>query len=142
MKNIERDEEIYHKRMIDKRTLQSVGDEYGLSRERIRGIVAKLHRVKLREKEKESRCLNPEVMGDIQWSSVRIVNCLINEGAIGMSIEEFIKNFNYNRLLRTPNFGGKAIQELCRKLEEHGYKDIEHLQKYQPNNLCDRIRRA
>ena len=142
MKNIERDEEIYHKRMMDKRTLQSVGDEYGLSRERIREIVAKLHRVKLREKEKGSRCLNPKVMGDIQWSSVRIVNCLINEGAIGMPIEEFIKNFNYNKLMITPNFGRKAIQELCRKLEVHGYKDIEHLQKHQPNSLCDRIRRA
>ena len=153
MKNIERDEEIYHKRMMGKRTLQSVGDEYGLSRERIREIVAKLHRVKLREKEKGSRCLNPKVMGDIQWNSVRIVNCLTyyhlhhecsadSKGVMGMPIEEFIKSFNYNKMMLAPNFGRKAIQELCRKLEEHGYKDIEHLQKHQPNSLCDRIRRA
>ena len=144
MKNIERDEEIYHKRMMDKRTLQSVGDEYGLSRERIREIVAKLHRVKLREKEKGSRCLNPKVMGDIQWNSVRIVNCLTyyHKGVMEMSIEEFIKSFNYNKMMLARNFGRKAIQELCRKLEVHGYKDIEHLKNHQPNSLCDRIRRA
>ena len=65
-------------------------------------------------------------MGDIQWSSVRIVNCLVNEGAIEMSIEEFIEIFNFHRLMRVPNFGRKAMQELCRKLEQHGYKDIDH----------------
>ena len=31
MKNIERDEEIYHKREVEGRTLKSIGDEYGLS---------------------------------------------------------------------------------------------------------------
>ena len=122
----ERDEEIYYKREVEKRTLKSIGDEYGLSSERIRGIIARLYRKKLIEKEMGSRWLNPKVMGDIQWSSVRIVNCLVNEGAIEMSIEEFIEIFNFNRLMRVPNFGRKAMQELCRKLEQHGYKDIDH----------------
>ena len=144
MKNIERDEEIYHKRMMDKRTLKSIGDEYGLSIGRIRGITARVHRMKFLEKEMGSRWLNPKVMGDIQWNSVRIVNCLnyYHKGVMEMSIEEFIKSFNYNKMMLAPNFGRKAIQELCRKLAVHGYKDIEHLQKYQPNSLCDRIRRA
>ncbi len=122
----ERDEEIYYKREVEKRTLKSIGDEYGLSSERIRGITARLYRKKLIEKEMGSRWLNPKVMGDIQWSSVRIVNCLTNEGAIEMSIEEFIEIFNFHRLMRVPNFGRKAMQEICRKLEEHGYKDIDH----------------
>jgi len=122
----ERDEEIYYKREVEKRTLKSIGDEYGLSSERIRGITARLYRKKLIEKEMGSRWLNPKVMGDIQWSSVRIVNCLVNEGAIEMSIEEFIEIFNFHRLMRVPNFGRKAMQELCRKLEQHGYKDIDH----------------
>lgn len=122
----ERDEEIYYKREVEKRTLKSIGDEYGLSSERIRGIIARLYRKKLIEKEMGSRWLNPKVMGDIQWSSVRIVNCLVNEGAIEMSIEEFIEIFNFHRLMRVPNFGRKAMQELCRKLEQHGYKDIDH----------------
>ena len=122
----ERDEEIYYKREVEKRTLKSIGDEYGLSSERIRGITARLYSKKLIEKEMGSRWLNPKVMGDIQWSSVRIVNCLVNEGAIEMSIEEFIEIFNFHRLMRVPNFGRKAMQELCRKLEQHGYKDIDH----------------
>lgn len=122
----ERDEEIYYKREVEKRTLKSIGDEYGLSSERIRGITARLYRKKLIEKEMGSRWLNPKVMGDIQWSSVRIVNCLINEGAIEMSIEEFIEIFSFHRLMRVPNFGRKAMQEVCEKLEQHGYKDIDH----------------
>ena len=71
-----RDEEIYHKREVEGRTLKSIGDEYGLSSERIRGITAKLCRMKFLEKEMGSRWLNPKVMGDIQWSSVRIINSL------------------------------------------------------------------
>ena len=121
-----RDEEIYYKREVEKRTLKSIGDEYGLSSMRIRGITAKICRMKFLEKEMGSRWLNPKVMGDIQWSSVRIVNCLVNEGAIEMSIEEIIEIFNFHRLMRVPNFGRKAMQELCRKLEQHGYKDIDH----------------
>ena len=130
----ERNEEIYHKREVEGRTLKSIGDEYGLSSERIRGITAKICRMKFMEKEMGSRWLNPKVMGDIQWSSVRIANCLINEGAIEMSIEEFIKIFNFHRLMRVPNFGKKAMQELCRKLEEHGYKDIDHFRSAKLSN--------
>jgi hypothetical protein len=129
-----RDEEIYYKREVEKRTLKSIGDEYGLSSMRIRGITAKICRMKFLEKEMGSRWLNPKVMGDIQWSSVRIVNCLVNEGAIEMSIEEFIKTFNFHRLMRVPNFGKKAMQELCRKLEEHGYKDIDHFRSAKLSN--------
>ena len=140
MKNIERDEEIYHKREVEGRTLKSIGDEYGLSIGRIRGITARVHRMKVLEKEMGSRWLNPKVMSDIQWSSVRIVNCLITEGAIEMPIEEFIKSCNYNKLIITTNFGRKPIQELCRKLKEHGYKDNENLQKYQQTNLREIIR--
>ena len=53
----ERDEEIYYKREVEKRTLKSIGDEYGLSSERIRGIIARLYRKKLIEKEMGSRWL-------------------------------------------------------------------------------------
>ncbi len=136
----ERNEEIYHKREVEKRTLKSVGDEYGLSIGRIRGITARVHRMKFLEKEMESRCLNPKVMGDIQWNSVRVKNCFTyyhyhhdhecsvgSKGVMGMSIEEFIKNFNYHKLMRVPNFGRKTLLHVCERLEDHGYKDIEHL---------------
>ena len=53
--NIERNKEIYRKRVIEKRTLKSVGDEYGLSTESIRRIVARLDRAKLLEEKNRSR---------------------------------------------------------------------------------------
>jgi hypothetical protein len=121
-----RDEEIYHKREVEKRTLKSIGDEYGLSTERVRTIEAIMCRMKLLEKKMGSRWLNPKVMGDIRWTNVRVINCLRNEGAMELSIEEFIETYNFYKLMRIPNFGRKALQEICEKLEEHGYKDIEH----------------
>ncbi len=126
----ERDLEIYHKREVEGRTLKSIGDEYGLSREQIRGIAARVYRRKLVEKEMGPRWSNPKIMADICWSNVRVINCLRNEYAMELPIEEFIKSFNYHRLMRVPNFGKKAMQEVCEKLEEHGYKDIEHLRSY------------
>ena len=123
----ERNKEIYHKREVEKRTLKSIGDEYGLSGESIRRIVAKINRIKLWKKEKSLICLNPKIMGDIEWNSVRVKNCLIYEGAMELPIEEFIKNFNYHKLMRVPNFGRKALLHVCERLEDHGYKDIEHL---------------
>ena len=121
-----RDEEIYHQREVEGRTLKSIGDEYGLSSERIRGITAIVYRMKLLEKEKGSRWSNPKIMNDIRWTNVRVVNCLYNENAIELTIEEFIETYNFYKLMRIPNFGKKAMQEVCEKLEQHGYKDIDH----------------
>jgi len=126
----ERDLEIYHKREVEGRTLKSIGDEYGLSIERIRGIAARIYRMKSAEKEMGLRWSNPKTMADICWSNVRIPNCFYNENAMDLPIEEFIKNFNYHRLMRISNFGKKSIKEICEKLEEYGYKDIEHLRSY------------
>ena len=70
--------------------------------------------------------MNPKLMSDIQWDNVRVKNCLRNENAMELSIEEFIEIFNFHRLMRVPNFGKKALQHICEKLEQHGYKDIEH----------------
>ena len=121
-----RDEEIYHQREVEGRTLKSIGDEYGLSIERVRGIAAIVYRMKLLEKEMGSRWSNPKIMNDIRWTNVRVVNCLCNENAMELPIEEFIETYNFYKLMRIPNFGKKAMQEVCEKLEEHGYKDIDH----------------
>lgn len=70
--------------------------------------------------------MNPKLISDIQWDNVRVRNCLRNENAMELPIEEFIEIFNFHRLMRVPNFGKKALQHVCEKLEQHGYKDIEH----------------
>jgi len=130
-----RDEEIYHQREVEGRTLKSIGDEYGLSSERIRGIAAIVYRMKLLEKEKGSRWSNPKIMNDIRWTNVRVLNCLYNENAMELPIEEFIETYNFYKLMRIPNFGKKAMQEVCEKLEEHGYKDIDH---FRSAKACNR----
>jgi len=130
----ERDLEIYHKREVEGRTLKSIGDEYGLSSERIRGITARVYRKKLIEKEMGSRWSNPKIMNDIRWTNVRVINCLYNENAMELPIEEFIETFNFHKLMRIPNFGKKAMQEVCEKLEEHGYKDIDHFRSAKLSN--------
>lgn len=81
--------------------------------------------------------MNPKLMSDIQWDNVRVKNCLRNENAMELSIEEFIEIFNFHRLMRAPNFGKKALQHICEKLEEHGYKNIEHLRSLKLSNRRD-----
>lgn len=115
--NIERNKEIYHKRVIEKRTLKSVGDEYGLSTESIRRIVARLDRAKLLKEKNRSRLLNPKVMKDIWWSR-RIYNCLYNENLLHVSIKDFAENEDfYKTLQRTPNMGKKGIEEIYSALK-------------------------
>tara|TARA_R100000951_G_C2600819_1_gene168122 strand:- start:384 stop:869 length:486 start_codon:yes stop_codon:yes gene_type:complete len=137
-----RDEEIYHKREVEKRTLKSIGDEYGLSAGRVGGIAAKVYRMKLLEKEKGSRWSNPKIMNDIRWTNVRVMNCLYNQNAMELPIKEFIENFNFYKLMRIPNFGKKALQEVCEKLEEHGHKDIEHFRSLKACNRREREKAA
>lgn len=79
--------------------------------------------------------MNPKLMSDIEWNNVRVRNCLRNENAMELSIEEFIEIFNYYKLRRVPNFGKKALQHVCEKLEDHGYKDLDHLRSAK---ACDR----
>lgn len=115
--NIERNKEIYHKRVIEKRTLKSVGDEYGLSTESIRRIVARLDRAKLLREKYRSRLLNPKVMKDIWWSR-RIYNCLYSENLLHVSIKDFAENADfYKTLQRTPNMGKKGIEEIYSALK-------------------------
>jgi hypothetical protein len=52
-----------------------------------------------------------------------------------LPIEEFIETYNFYKLMRIPNFGKKAMQEVCEKLEEHGYKDIDH---FRSAKACNR----
>jgi DNA-directed RNA polymerase sigma subunit (sigma70/sigma32) len=50
---IARSREIYRLRTEEKLSLQTIGDQYGLSRERVRQIIAKHERVYLRREQLE-----------------------------------------------------------------------------------------
>jgi len=127
MKNTARNEEVYHKRVVEKRTLQSVADEYGITRERVRQIVAKIDKKALWEAARASRPSPPKVMKDIWWSR-RAYNCLYNEDLLRVSLEDFVENVSHSRLIhRVPNMGKKTIEEICKRLEENGQQNISHL---------------
>ena len=127
MKNMERNEGVYHKRVVEKRTLQSVADEYGITRERVRQIVAKLDKKALWEAVRASRPSPPSIMKDIWWSR-RVYNCLYNEDLLRVSLSDFVEHLSHNRLMgRIPNMGKKSVEEICKRLEENGQQDISHL---------------
>ncbi len=127
MKNMARNEEVYHKRVVEKRTLQSVADEYNITRERVRQIVVKMDKKALWEAARASRPSPPKVMKDIWWSR-RAYNCLYNEDLLRVSLEDFVENVSHSRLIhRVPNMGKKTIEEICKRLEENGQQDISHL---------------
>ena len=127
MKNTARNEEVYHKRVVEKRTLQSVADEYGITRERVRQIVAKIDRKALWEAARASRSSPPRTMKDIWWSR-RVYNCLYNEDLLRVSLSDFVEHLSHNRLMgRIPNMGKKSVEEICKRLEENGQQDISHL---------------
>jgi DNA-directed RNA polymerase alpha subunit len=127
MKNMARNEEVYHKRVVEKRTLQSVADEYNITRERVRQIVVKMDKKALWEAARASRPSPPKVMKDIWWSR-RAYNCLYNEDLLRVSLEDFVENVSHSRLIhRVPNMGKKTIEEICKRLEENGQQNISHL---------------
>jgi DNA-directed RNA polymerase alpha subunit len=127
MKNMERNEGVYHKRVVEKRTLQSVADEYGITRERVRQIVAKIDKKALWEAVRASRSSPPSIMKDIWWSR-RVYNCLYNEDLLRVSLSDFVEHLSHNRLMgRIPNMGKKSVEEICKRLEENGQQDISHL---------------
>jgi DNA-directed RNA polymerase alpha subunit len=127
MKNTARNEEVYHKRVVEKRTLQSVADEYGITRERVRQIVSKLDKKALWEAARASRPSPPSIMKDIWWSR-RVYNCLYNEDLLRVSLSDFVEHLSHNRLMgRIPNMGKKSVEEICKRLEENGQQDISHL---------------
>jgi hypothetical protein len=127
MKNMARNEEVYHKRVVEKRTLQSVADEYNITRERVRQIVVKMDKKALWEAVRASRPSPPRVMKDIWWSR-RAYNCLYNEDLLQLSPEDFVENVSHSRLIhRVPNMGKKTIEEICKRLEENGQQNISHL---------------
>ena len=113
-----RNQQIYHERVVEKRTLQSIALKYGVSRERVRQIVAKEEGQKALEK------TFPEVpvyVRDIFWTT-RVYNVLYNEDLTPLFLQEFIEYLGVNDIRRAPNLGKVGLTEIKTKLAKHGYE--------------------
>lgn len=113
-----RNQQIHHERVVEKRTLQSIALKYGVSRERVRQIVAKIDAVTNLMK---SFPEVPVYVKDIPWE-VRTYNCLCNENLTPMFLAEFVEYARRNDLRRIPNLGKVSLREIKTKLAKHGYE--------------------
>ena len=89
-----RNQEIYKERVVEKRTLQSIALKYGVSRQRVRQIVAKIDAITNLMK---SFPEVPVYVKDIPWE-VRTYNCLCNENLTPMFLAEFVEYTKTNDL--------------------------------------------
>jgi len=113
-----RNQEIYKERVVERRTLQAVADKYGVSRERVRQIVAKIDAITNLMK---SFPEVPVYIKDIPWE-VRTYNCLCNENLTPMFLAEFVEYTKTNDLRQIPNLGKVSLREIKTKLAQHGYE--------------------
>ena len=110
---------IYRMRVIEKRTLDSIGAKYNLSRERVRQIVYKAENLmKYRrwiEARKQSNGKMPVGALDL---SVRVRNALLNMGVADLNLLLFIDTVSPQEIMKEPNFGRRSLKELIAAIEE------------------------
>ena len=98
-KNSERNERIYEQRKLG-RTLKSIGDEFGLSSERIRGLCVRHERLKINIKR-----------GGVFLLSSRAQNVIRN-----LSNDDDFE-WSYENLIKVGNCGSKTIKEVLEYIE-------------------------
>lgn len=115
----ERNWGIYRMRVIEKRTLDSIGAKYNISRERVRQIVFKAENLmKYRrwiEARKQSDGKMPVGALDL---SVRVRNALLNMGVADLNLLLFIDTVSPQEIMKEPNFGRRSLKELIAAIEE------------------------
>ena len=136
-KNPERDAKIISAREVDKRTLKSIGEEFGLTGQRIRDIITRAREVKewrlgaperlLKEMENRVTWADLEARYSASGGMLNVANeCLqfpINELELSVRSANVLMNINIVRvvdlvrmsrddLLEAPNCGLKSIREI------------------------------
>lgn len=116
----DRNEYIHEQRVVQLRTYQSIADEVGLSRERVRQIVVAVAQRIRWEKEIEALPDKPHKMCHLVLPR-RVRNCLKNEFLFDLTFEEFIEYAEKKKLDNIPNLGKGSIALLETRLAEQGY---------------------
>jgi hypothetical protein len=109
-------------RVVEKRTLSHIANQYGVSRERVRQIVFKGERIVALRKwlSLEVNRKDKTILGSLTLST-RLRNALINkigEGWWLMDIRAFCVMTTKESMARLPNIGKKSLDELHELIEE------------------------
>ena len=114
----ERNREITTRYRTEKITLAQLGREFGLSRERIRGIIAVFERKETRRKAEQEIIQAAGRIEDVSlrnlFLSCRIQNCFANEGL--QTVGDVMKLSDIE-LLRIPNFWRHSLREWKKVLQ-------------------------
>lgn len=115
----ERNWEIYRMRVVEKRTLDSIGAKYGITRERVRQIVFKAERILARQSwvKKEADRKREMVMGALDLN-LGALNVLINMGVHEMKLGLFVTIYTPADVLRQPNCGRQRLRQIIAAIEE------------------------
>ena len=116
----DRNEYIHEQRVVQLRTYQSIADEVGLSRERVRQIVVAVSQRIRWEQEIEALPDKTHKMCHLVLPR-RVRNCLKNEFLFDLTFEEFIEYAEKKKLDNIPNLGKGSIALLETRLAEQGY---------------------
>ena len=116
----DRNDYIHGQRVVQLRTYQSIADEMGLSRERVRQIVVAVSQRIRWEQEIEALPDKPHKMCHLVLPR-RVRNCLKNEFLFDLTFEEFIEYAEKKKLDNIPNLGKGSIALLETRLAEQGY---------------------
>jgi len=116
----DRNDYIHEQRVVQLRTYQSIADEVGLSRERVRQIVVAVSQRIRWEQEIEALPDKPHKMCHLVLPR-RVRNCLKNEFLFDLTFEEFIEYAEKKKLDNIPNLGKGSISLLETRLAEQGY---------------------
>ena len=107
----ERNEIIYRMRVEEKKKLKEIGDHFGLSSERIRGILAKIERINAAEERRKAA--DPSTIGAMKLS-VRLRNGLWNSNYFESTpVITVLEEFPLIEMIKTPTMGRKTIEEFA-----------------------------
>ena len=120
--NRDRNWEIYNMRVVEKRTLGHIANQYGVTRERVRQIVFKGERILALRKwlDLEAARNDKTILGSLTLST-RLRNALCNE--IGddwwlTDIRAFCSTTSKEDMRLLPNIGNKTLNDFHAILEE------------------------
>jgi len=121
----ERDATIYKLRVEEKKTLDKIANQFGLSRERIRQIIAKRERADA--KEERRKAMAPDTIGAMRLS-LRLNNCLLNANwSESDRVISLLRIISMAEMMKIPNLGKKTIKELANKAEKVVGADVVQL---------------